>query len=83
MSFFRPKKALVVVAIVAMGLNVYTPSGFEPDIAELNPIVALTKDQMTRLSFPAGEKIVLEKDNLMWMVRSLLRIKQIRLVSCR
>ncbi|MEC8276777.1 MAG: DUF4340 domain-containing protein [Myxococcota bacterium] len=72
MSFLQTKtKALVVVAIVAMGLNVYTPSGFEPDIAELNSIVALTKDQMTRIELSkAGEKIVLEKDNLMWMVRS-------------
>ncbi|MGC6507936.1 MAG: DUF4340 domain-containing protein [Myxococcota bacterium] len=72
MSFLQTKtKALVAVAIVVMGLNVYTPSGFEPDIAELNSIVALTKDQMTRIELSkAGEKIVLEKDNLMWMVRS-------------
>ena len=33
---------------------------------------------MTRLFSQAGEKIVLEKDNAVWMVRSPLRTKQIR-----
>lgn len=72
MSFFQTKtKALFVVAMLAMGLNLYSPNQFQTDVSELVMIPPLPKEQMTRIEITqSGEKVVLEQSPGGWIVQS-------------
>lgn len=72
MKIFQTKtKALFIVAALAVGVNLYTPSGFESNLESKVQISALTKDQMTRIELTkAGEKVILEKQDGIWNVVS-------------
>jgi hypothetical protein len=72
MSFFQTKtKALLVFAIAALGLNLYSPNQFQTDVSELVMIPPLAKEQMTRIEITqSGEKVVLEQSPGGWVVQS-------------